>query len=246
MRALVKLGMNGVKKMSEWVTLDGGDRVAWGTGSVRDTNKGKRRYDLISLHGLNRLADLMARGAEKYGERNWEGGQSIARSYESALRHLMMWQYDDTEDHLAAVAFNVFSIIHVQEMIKLGLVTPELRLEIDDFKRSLPQPKPEPTFKRIVDMDWPPFMLPEKEQENIAKLEDVTAKLVEADAQDMENIASRWVACPECRSRRVDSFHTNTHHGLRCKDCGFRDERQLPSRRMLGDANQDPYHTPFK
>lgn len=100
----------------DYVTKDSGERIEWSTGSRRDTNEGKPRYDLIGRHGMKRVADLMARGAVKYGENNWAEGQSVSRSYESAFRHLIQFAEGDAEeDHLAAVVFNIFNIIHVQE-----------------------------------------------------------------------------------------------------------------------------------
>ena len=102
-------------------------REEFPTGSLRDTSEGKPRYDLVSLKGLTRLAHLMARGAKKYGERNWEKGQPVSRFYQSALRHLYQWASGDTsEDHLAAVAYNVFGIIEMQERVAEGVLPEEL------------------------------------------------------------------------------------------------------------------------
>lgn len=113
---------------------DSGNRQEWNTGSKRDTNEGKPRYDLISVHALTRLAEHMAKGAKKYGERNWEQGQPTGRYYESALRHLYMYLTDDSEDHLSAVLYNVMAIIHTQTEIEAGLL-PEY---LDDVYRRLP------------------------------------------------------------------------------------------------------------
>lgn len=106
---------------SNFVTKDSGERVKFFTGAVRDVDDGKPRYDLIGLHGLTRLAFLMARGALKYGERNWEKGQPASRYLASAFRHLVQYAMGDrSEDHLAAVAFNVFGIMHVEEEYAKG------------------------------------------------------------------------------------------------------------------------------
>lgn len=111
----------------DYTTVDSGERVDFITGSRRDSNKGKPRYDLIGRWLLKRLAALMARGAEKYGENNWLAGQPISRSYESLFRHMIQWRDGDTtEDHASAVAFNIGSIIHVQEEIKAGRLPKEL------------------------------------------------------------------------------------------------------------------------
>ncbi|MCH7994117.1 MAG: hypothetical protein IIB57_06700, partial [Planctomycetes bacterium] len=65
---------------------DSGNRQKFQTGSVRDDNEGKPRYDLITPIGLHRLAMHYANGAKKYGDRNWEKGQPLNRYIESAER----------------------------------------------------------------------------------------------------------------------------------------------------------------
>jgi hypothetical protein len=69
----------------------------------------------------------MARGAEKYGERNWEQGIPVSRFYASALRHLMQWREGDSqEDHLAAVLFNVGGIMFTRARVAAGALPAEL------------------------------------------------------------------------------------------------------------------------
>lgn len=103
-----------------YVTKDSGERAVFPSGMVRDTNASKPRFDLLLPEGipyeqqlLTRFAALMARGAEKYAERNWEQANSlkeINRMRESAFRHLMQWLAGETdEDHAAAVMFNLMA-----------------------------------------------------------------------------------------------------------------------------------------
>jgi hypothetical protein len=98
---------------SEFVTLDSGERVDFPSGMRRDTDAGKPRYDLIPRPMLKRLAELYARGAEKYGDSNWTLADSQAevdRFKASAFRHFMQWLEGDVdEDHASAVTFNVFA-----------------------------------------------------------------------------------------------------------------------------------------
>lgn len=102
--------------MADYVTKDSGNREDFETGSRRDTQEGKPRFDLIGIELMERLAGLMARGAVKYGENNWREGQPATRYYASAFRHLMQWAMgDDSEDHLAAVAFNVGGLMHIED-----------------------------------------------------------------------------------------------------------------------------------
>lgn len=96
----------------KFITKDSGKRQEFESGMVRDTQEGKPRYDLIPVEGLHRLADLYARGAEKYDENNWQKGQPYSRAYASLFRHLIAWREGDrTEDHLAAVAWNAFALM---------------------------------------------------------------------------------------------------------------------------------------
>lgn len=121
--------------MSEFQTLDTGTRIDFITGSRRDSDAGKPRYDLVGRHALRREADLMARGAQKYGERNWELGQPISRSFASLLRHAYQWAEGETaEDHLAAVRFNAASIIHVLEEVAAGRLPIEL-IDLPEIRR---------------------------------------------------------------------------------------------------------------
>jgi hypothetical protein len=101
-----------------FTTKDSGAREQYDSGMVRDTNQGKPRFDLVLPEGVpykdqlfTRVAELMARGAEKYGDRNWEkaaGAPELARAKESAFRHFMQWYLGETdEDHAAAVFFNI-------------------------------------------------------------------------------------------------------------------------------------------
>lgn len=84
----------------------------------RDTAHGKPDFALLVAAGdsyedclLTRWAALMARGADKYGERNWELASSkeeFDRFRSSAFRHFMQWYTGELdEDHAAAVLFNI-------------------------------------------------------------------------------------------------------------------------------------------
>lgn len=73
---------------------------------------GKGRFDLVPLEALQRVAQLYERGADKYGDRNWELGQPLSRCFSSLLRHAMQAKAGHfDEDHLAAVVFNAFAIM---------------------------------------------------------------------------------------------------------------------------------------
>lgn len=111
------------KHMEEkFITKDSGKREEYPTGAKRDTQEGKTRYDLIPITALTRLADLYARGAVKYDEFNWSKGICYSRVYSSLLRHLFQWaRGEKDEDHLAAVAFGIFSLLHYDETNRTDL-----------------------------------------------------------------------------------------------------------------------------
>lgn len=98
---------------------DGGERVGFGEGrAVREPSEGKGRFDLVSPYANRRLARWYELGAGKYSDRNWEkGGIPFSRYLDSAFRHLNKYLMGMTdEDHLAAAAWNIFSIMHFEEL----------------------------------------------------------------------------------------------------------------------------------
>lgn len=105
-------------------TKDSGKREEFSTGMVRDTQDDKPRYDLIDGAFLKRWAELMARGARKYGENNWKKAATqaeLVRFRASAIRHLFQYlEGDRTEDHCVAVAFNLAGAEMVEEKLKQG------------------------------------------------------------------------------------------------------------------------------
>lgn len=112
----------------KWITKDSGTRQEYDSGMRRDLQTGKPRFDLCLApvpyedQLLTRWASLMERGAEKYGERNWQ----LAESYEehdrfmaSALRHMMQYMNGERdEDHAAAVLFNLMAAEYLKSKLK--------------------------------------------------------------------------------------------------------------------------------
>ncbi len=110
---------------------DSGERQEFNTGSVRDTRNGKGRFDLVTPFAMRRIARHYENGAVKYGDRNWEKGLPIMRYLDSAERHIndlkvAMLLGEQTEDHAAAIAWNMFGFMHTEEMIKIGRLSKEL------------------------------------------------------------------------------------------------------------------------
>jgi hypothetical protein len=109
---------------------DKGARVSFGEDrAVREYDPDKPRTELFSPFAMMRLARHFAKGAAKYSEyddegnmtrdggRNWEAGMPFSRYYGAILRHTFQYMMRDTsEDHLAAVMWNVQCLIHHEEV----------------------------------------------------------------------------------------------------------------------------------
>ena len=86
------------------------------SGAVRSPDADNERYDLISPIALRRLARTYAEGAKKYGDYNWLKGIPGSDLVNRIIRHLMLFLLgDQSEDHLAHAAWNIFALIHFQE-----------------------------------------------------------------------------------------------------------------------------------
>ena len=85
----------------------------WDSGAVRDSAEGKNRPDLIPVECLWRLGRLYEKGAEHYGEHNWEKGIPDESFIASLERHIMKYRLGMTdEDHLASAVFNIFGLMY--------------------------------------------------------------------------------------------------------------------------------------
>jgi len=125
-------------KKDKFVLKDSGKRRKFGKGAVRDIITGKGRFDLISPIALMRLAKHYENGGNKYDDRNWEKGMPLSVYLDSMERHLNKFKEGHREeDHMTAVAWNSFGLIHTQEMIKRGL----LPKEFDDLPNYLKKKK---------------------------------------------------------------------------------------------------------
>lgn len=106
---------------------DSGQREHFATGSQRDTQEGKGRFDLLPVIPLVRLARHYEHGAQKYDDHNWRKGQPLSRYFSSCMRHLLKWVAGcKDEDHLAAAAWNIFALIETEWRIERGLMSADL------------------------------------------------------------------------------------------------------------------------
>lgn len=111
--------------ISGFTVKDSGKRKQFASGMQRDTTEGKLDY-LLALDGpmFERYAALMTAGAQKYDRRNWmkaRGPEELERFKGSAIRHMLQWLAGDrTEDHAAAVIFNINGAEFVRDRIVEG------------------------------------------------------------------------------------------------------------------------------
>lgn len=96
---------------------DGGKRVEHANGALKEPSDGRGRYDLIPTRSLKRLAIKYELGCKKYSPRNWEGGIDYGSHFDSMKRHLdQWWNRENDEDHLAAVAWHAFALMHHEDL----------------------------------------------------------------------------------------------------------------------------------
>ena len=125
---------------------DSNEKTDFETGSRRDTQTGKGRPDLIPPFIVRRDSRHYENGAIKYAARNWELGQPSSQYYASAQRHL--WAYiegDRSEDHLAAIRWNVGGLMYNEEMVKRGIFTASMidlpdYTDLESWTRTVKQP----------------------------------------------------------------------------------------------------------
>ena len=106
---------------NEFTVKDSGTREQFSSGMQRDTGD-KTRYDLVFDGPMfERQAVHMTKGAAKYEPRNWMKAstpEEMERFRQSASRHFAQWMAGDrSEDHAAAVMFNLNGYEYVREKL---------------------------------------------------------------------------------------------------------------------------------
>lgn len=97
------------------------------SGAIRDSEESKEDYvETISWTAFRRYAQYMTGKKSKYGSGNFKKGIDI-ESYERSLtRHLQKYlvnkyeggDIEKDEDHLSAMVFNLFGIMHEEARAK--------------------------------------------------------------------------------------------------------------------------------
>jgi hypothetical protein len=84
------------------------------TGTKHDS--GKPRLELLPPHAIVALAEVMTKGAEKYGAHNYLGGMDHGRLIGAALRHIYAYLRGEDLDelgtlHLSNAAVDLMMVI---------------------------------------------------------------------------------------------------------------------------------------
>lgn len=64
----------------------------------RKDDAAKARHDLIPPELPDAVAQVLAFGAGKYGERNWERGMAWGRPFAALMRHMWAWWGGEARD----------------------------------------------------------------------------------------------------------------------------------------------------
>jgi len=64
----------------------------------RKADHGKDPWHLLPTDAIRAIVKVLAFGAKKYADRNWEEGMAWSRCYGALLRHTMAWWEGDTLD----------------------------------------------------------------------------------------------------------------------------------------------------
>lgn len=98
------------------------------SGAIRDLEDNKFDFiETVSWTAFDRFAGYMTGKKKKYGAGNFKKGIDIESYERSLMRHISKYmrnKYENgndekNEDHLSAIIFNVFGIIHEEEQSKL-------------------------------------------------------------------------------------------------------------------------------
>lgn len=106
-----------VDKQGEFVELLQNPNPAPLTEGRKDDSS-KPRMDLISPYAMEELGKVLAYGAKKYADRNWEKGIAWSRIVAALLRHLFAYLRGELVDpesglsHLAHVLCNAHFLVH--------------------------------------------------------------------------------------------------------------------------------------
>lgn len=89
-------------------------------GKKNDFLDKKLRWDLLPLDSIEKIVEVYTKGADKYGDNNWQNLSNGYQRYKAALlRHLVEYEKGNKIDsdtgceHLAQVAWNAIAILWI-------------------------------------------------------------------------------------------------------------------------------------
>lgn len=91
----------------------------------RKDDSAKSRPELIAPSIVDALAQVLAFGAKKYADRNWENGISFGRVFGAMMRHMWAWWRGENTDpetgmsHLWHAACCVMFLIEYERRVNL-------------------------------------------------------------------------------------------------------------------------------
>lgn len=127
------MGMFGYKREEECMSKTDDSMVKadnvrkFESGAIRDVEDGKEDFiETISWVAFRRYAQYMTSKKSKYGSGNFKKSIPIDSYERSLMRHVSKYlinKYENgnlekQEDHLAAIVFNAFGIMHEEEVRK--------------------------------------------------------------------------------------------------------------------------------
>ena len=88
-------------------------------GSFRERVPGRGIYTCMPMCGLRRLAQRYEYGKLKYGKAEaYKDGLPVTDSMDSMFRHMVSYlEGDNSEDHMAAIAWGAMCIMHMEEHV---------------------------------------------------------------------------------------------------------------------------------
>lgn len=95
---------------------------------------GKARIDLVAPEFVTATADVLAFGAAKYSERNWERGMSWGRCFGALMRHMWAWwggERNDPESGLPHLAHAACCLMFLTAYEARSVGTDDRKLTLD-------------------------------------------------------------------------------------------------------------------
>lgn len=74
------------------------DMDRWTPKGGRKDDTGKDPWSLLPFDAIRAIVKVLAFGAQKYSERNWEAGMAWHRPFDACLRHLTAWWEGEKAD----------------------------------------------------------------------------------------------------------------------------------------------------